>query len=1296
MKNNKKVFLTFILMFVFTSLFSCKINPQNNINYEDPIFRIKPGVVKNVKAPSLVFNLDAAVVSWNPVDDAQGYIVKYQSAADYTIGNTPKSSEPLDNSFTSYTLTGLEEGERYVCWVESFKTLPNGEVLFSDASDRIEIATKPIYKISSSMIDSKCTLYFSTSERASVLHTGDIYTPQFVVYANVNDDNKKTIKDIFGIVDETQIPENQESSEEVEENLNFISKNNRLRKNIFLSSLSDGQDEYIEVLKTNSEKHDIKKEIPSNTKIHLYMDVNILNCEVGGEEESSEENNSQFHSIVNDPHYYPPEILNLETTNNKKDNIVLTWKTKPLNDGMEGEVEQRFKIERTLGDKKIEVFSYSEDVSLIAETLATKESEGVYRWVDQNEESKNNNLEPNKEYIYSITPYYYVKESADSNKYSIYSSRYTTQSNSSHILSRPISAEVSIDGTMNKETKEGFYTLTLSWKNPFEDSEITNKVVRVTINPDGSHTESGVSLTEEDQKNCSLTETITLSTDENKHLYKYYYMIYCINNDGDESEPFTSDDVKTEPSITQIEFIKDASGTSIEKNAKNATIEFKRISQSYLDEKYNNDLDIHLNVRNIEYTISRGTRKNLLEPLQSPELTGTESEENGYVSVKFKDENLEDNTTYYYQIVATYKDSYSSYDGISVILTVDNIKTLSKVSDISATQSESDEYITITWSSVENAHGYKVEYSDSGDNSSFKEVETSDGYKGEITFDNDNQTWTFKFTNDEIKENKGKTYYFRVSAKDKEENCTTPSDVVKGSLFGSYNFKVEATNLDYGDKIKLTWNKVEGATKYQIMVYAKDEEGKEHLVVESPINVSGTTEYMFDASKLDPDYVKKSTFVLSQPYYFVVTPITTGARGDGSEPVIGQWLPAPKNIKASKALYSQFVTVSFDKVDKADGYAIYRRLLGTNDWVSIKTLNGYNITEYDDINVIDNQEYEYTVTSFKNSPKIESPKQTYFEEDTESEYKENTNIGYKLSAPQILEIQELDIDADDYSDTSSNYPVIVKVQGVKGATSYTLRSTNGTNTYTIDQIKAKGNGQVDKVGYIETDSNGIISFYIPRPIVVSSPLFKVEIFATNDNQDEIESQKNSEVDYDEIVPSKLKYVEIVNLTNNAMMEILSEIDSKMSSDWWRGGNPNVFAGDNVWKHIDTDSGIKITYEYAIGGTADPTKWNDYFELVNYNYSSGLNILKINTKEKIVWCAKSGGAAGYLDDDTLDYIGKNNKGIIIVNLPLRYGTAEIQYKNVKADGSSGTYTITYNGKTFDVLSSDVHENVRVIF
>lgn len=238
--------------------------------------------------------------------------------------------------------------------------------------------------------------------------------------------------------------------------------------------------------------------------------------------------------------------------------------------------------------------------------------------------------------------------------------------------------------------------------------------------------------------------------------------------------------------------------------------------------------------------------------------------------------------------------------------------------------------LRLTWSKVSNATGYRI-YRKKG-SGSYSLIET-------ITSGS-----TTKYTDTEVKSKSGTTYTYCVKAYSGELITASSSNKIQQTRLTAPG-KVTASNTSSG--IKITWNKVTGATSYRVYRTGSDGE-RTCLKTLSDSTVSYT------------DTAVKSKNGVSYTYDVVAcTKLGEGVPSDEKTLVRLNAVTVKSLRKSGSAL-----KLTWSRNSKAAGYYIYRKT-GSGSWSKVKTISKNSTLTYTDKTVKKGKTYSYRVYAYK-------------------------------------------------------------------------------------------------------------------------------------------------------------------------------------------------------------------------------------------------------------------------------------------------------------------------------------------
>lgn len=262
--------------------------------------------------------------------------------------------------------------------------------------------------------------------------------------------------------------------------------------------------------------------------------------------------------------------------------------------------------------------------------------------------------------------------------------------------------------------------------------------------------------------------------------------------------------------------------------------------------------------------------------------------------------------------------------------------------------------IKVTWKKVDGASGYYV-YRRADGEKYFKQIAEVNGNK---TFSSTDLSATtgakYQYTVRAYRNRNGKPYAGLYDSKGVTATACTKAPTIKSGV------------STVSDKLKLTWNKVNGASGYN--VYRKLENDKSYKLIKT-INGNGNVEFTDSGLKCGVKY-----------YYRVNGFRTVDSKnyeGLGSKDYLGLTTPAQPALKSAKSLGYNTISIEWTKVEGATGYDIYRKTTGT--YSKIGTVDKQSTVTFKDEKAVTGVRYQYTVRAFysKNGIKRVSTYENY-------------------------------------------------------------------------------------------------------------------------------------------------------------------------------------------------------------------------------------------------------------------------------------------------------------------------------
>ena len=249
--------------------------------------------------------------------------------------------------------------------------------------------------------------------------------------------------------------------------------------------------------------------------------------------------------------------------------------------------------------------------------------------------------------------------------------------------------------------------------------------------------------------------------------------------------------------------------------------------------------------------------------------------------------------------------------------------------------------IKVTWKKVDGASGYYV-YRKADGEKHFKQIAEVNGNKTFTSTDLSATTGVkYQYTVRAYRNRNGKPYAGLYDSKGVTATACTKAPTIKSGV------------STVSDKLKLTWNKVNGATGYN--VYRKLENDKSYKLIKT-INGNGNVEFTDSGLKCGVKY-----------YYRVNGFRTVDSKnyeGLGSKDYLGLTTPAQPALKSAKSLGYNTISIEWTKVEGATGYDIYRKTTGT--YSKIGTVDKQSTVTFKDEKAVTGVRYQYTVRAFYN------------------------------------------------------------------------------------------------------------------------------------------------------------------------------------------------------------------------------------------------------------------------------------------------------------------------------------------
>lgn len=349
---------------------------------------------------------------------------------------------------------------------------------------------------------------------------------------------------------------------------------------------------------------------------------------------------------------------------------------------------------------------------------------------------------------------------------------------------------------------------------------------------------------------------------------------------------------------------------------------------------------------------------------------------------EFLDENVENNTSYSYTVRAVNEASYEDENGNKYPAPLSAaVSTRYTVAPSKITLANDDGKVVVKWSAVEGATAYRV-------------------YRRTVDADGDVSAWKYfdKITSTTYSDKTAKSgtryqYAVRVYSKGGNSDLYSEKEII---FLDIPEFSVEATVKG----VKITWDKVAGASEYKI--YRKVSDGSWKTIKTVSSSKTSYTDTSASSGKTNSYKIVavndsyKSDYE-SHKLYYLKTPTVS-----------------VKNTTSG-------VYTSWKKVSGASSYEIYRKAGSAKSWTKIATTKK---TSYTDKNVKSGTTYKYTIRAVNSKGKSKYGSTAY------------ETIRF-LSAPKLENIK------------STKSGVTVYWDDVKGASKYHIYRKTGSGDYEL-------------------------------------------------------------------------------------------------------------------------------------------------------------------------------------------------------------------------------------------------------
>lgn len=555
--------------------------------------------------------------------------------------------------------------------------------------------------------------------------------------------------------------------------------------------------------------------------------------------------------------------------------------------------------------------------------------------------------------------------------------------------------------------------------------------------------------------------------------------------------------------------------------------------------------------------------------------------------------------------------------------------------------------ILVTWNEIGDG-GYTYEYSVDG-GASFTPAEV--------------QNESFKIVSDN-----GQEKEIRLRAKDSSDKWYKPDYSVKGRDFTlPADLGLTASDYESATSVIIKWES-SGHKTDGISYYVSDDDGKLYEIADFTLNTL-TIDYS------DASYEEREK---ERTYSIVAKNAEQNKEIKSTSSDSGSVLSSVKNVSATKGSLVAQVEITWDEVEGAEKYKIYKYSTDASKAVEIGETETTTFTD----NAYDKDNNSYTVRAV-NADVLSLLPESYGKVQNSLYDQEDSNKGYPFITDTVSDIKIDTIYSDGYFEdyavisfkvnypgqsdfeitpTMKTEPVIISIKDLtpKEEGSNILRNEDGSVEF--DKSTDTVTAHVSDAGRINRDSLSITYTEI-APVLVSD---SGEVISTG-------SKAISNTEY----RRELNKYDIAYIYSTIASDVLSQANSAFGGDW-------VVA----WS-------ASVMRYYTVPGTSTTVRRNLYL------IESDVSALKFNGDYSAKWnnvTIKSDGDIKLDAYETLNAVGTNDNSTTISFTPVNWDSLSIGYKSrtVKANSVSvnadGSGSLDIDGENLPM--SEVSEEGRI--
>lgn len=303
----------------------------------------------------------------------------------------------------------------------------------------------------------------------------------------------------------------------------------------------------------------------------------------------------------------------------------------------------------------------------------------------------------------------------------------------------------------------------------------------------------------------------------------------------------------------------------------------------------------------------------------------------------YTDTSVKSNQVYYYKVRV--RNLNAGVKGLSDYSSIKSGIQIGRTT-ILYVQSKSSSSLKVAWKAISGATGYNI----------YRASSQSGDYTQIATVGSETTNYTDKGLQT------GQNYYYKIQVLNQVgsyKGCSQYSKVLSGQPIGKT--KISYVQSYNSTKLKLAWNKVDGATGY---------------IIKRSTSKNGTYEEIKTITSGSTTSYKNSGLQPGKTYYYKVETVNSnnGITGySGYSSAVGGKTVNPTTISKTKAVSTAAIQITWAKVSGASGYQIYRSTSSNGSYAKVGEVASGSTVTYNDTPPKANTKYYYKVRSLNSN-----------------------------------------------------------------------------------------------------------------------------------------------------------------------------------------------------------------------------------------------------------------------------------------------------------------------------------------